>query len=63
MDYFHYGFLPFRMELVTEPEAQYFKVSMPTVLHMLRNKERVCKDWEGATNDDILLQIEVKENE
>ena len=51
------------MELGTEPEAQNFKVSMPTVLHMLRNKERVCSDWEGATNDDILLEIEVNENE
>ena len=36
---------------------------MPTVLHMLRNKERVYNDWESATYDDILLQMEVIENE
>ena len=51
------------MELGREPEAQYFKANMPTVLHILRNKERVCNDWESATSDDILLQIEVIENE
>ena len=51
------------MELGREPEEQYCKVSMPTVLHMLRNKERVCNDWESATSDDILLQIGVIENE
>ena len=51
------------MELGREPETQYFKASMPTVLHMLRNKERVYNDWESATFDDILLQIEVIENE
>ena len=45
-----------------EPEVQYFKASMPTVLHMLRNKERVYNYWESATYDDILLQIEVIEN-
>ena len=51
------------MELGGEPEAQYFKASMPTVFHMLRNKERVCNDWESATSDDILLQIEAIEND
>ena len=51
------------MELGTEPEAQCFKASMPTVLHMLRKKERVYNDWESATYDGILLQIEVIEHE
>ena len=51
------------MELGREPEAQYFKTSMQSLLHMLRNKERVCNDWESATYNDILLQIEVIENE
>ena len=51
------------MALGREPKAQYFKASMPTVLHMLRNKERVYNDWESATYDDILLQMEVIENE
>ena len=51
------------MELGREPEAQYFQASMPTVLYILRNKERVCNEWESATSDDILLQIEVIENE
>ena len=46
-----------------EPEVQYFKASMPTVLHMLRKKERVYNDWESTTYDDILLQIQVIENE
>ena len=50
------------MELGRGPEVQYFKASMPTVLHMLRNKERVYNYWESATYDDILLQIEVIEN-
>ena len=50
------------MELGREPEAQYFKASMPSVLHMLRNKERVYNDWESATYGDILLQIEAIEN-
>ena len=51
------------MELGREPEAQCFKASMPTVLNMLRNKERIFNDWESATYDDILIQIEVIENE
>ena len=51
------------MELGREPEAQCFKASMPNVLYMLGNKERVCNDWGSATEDDILLQIEVIENE
>ena len=50
------------MELDREPETQYFKASMPSVLHMLRNKERVYNDWESATYDDILLQIEAIKN-
>ena len=41
----------------------HFKASMPTVLHMLRNGERVCNDRERATYDDIFLQVEVIENE
>ena len=48
------------MELGREPEAQYFKASMPSVLHMLGNKERVYN--ESGTYDDILLQIEAIEN-
>ena len=51
------------MELGREPERQYFKASMHTVFHMLRNKGRVYNDWESATYDDILLQMEVIENE
>ena len=51
------------MELRREPEVQYFKTSMPSVLHMLRNKERVYNDWESVTYDDTVLQIEVIENE
>ena len=46
------------MELGREPEAQYFKASMPSVLNMLGNKERVYNEWESATYDDILIQIE-----
>ena len=51
------------MELGRESEAQYFKACMPTVLDILRNKERVCNDWESAISDNILPQIEVIENE
>ena len=51
------------MELGREPEAQYFKTSMHSVLYMLRKKERVYNDWKSTTYDDILLQIEVIGNE